>query len=159
MLTEIKAPSRYVPDSKFSIFLAGSIDQGNAFDWQKYICASMNDYNVVLFNPRRDNWDNTLEQSLDNPIFVEQVTWEQYYLKLADYRIFVFTADSKAPITFFELGEFIDKPGIICCLDGFYRKANVQITAALHGKVVLNTLDELVSYLKVIITEKQWKIL
>ena len=140
---------------RFSIFLAGSIDQGSARDWQSEIIEQLKDFNVIVYNPRRKNWDKTWEQSLNNSLFVEQVTWEQHFLKEADYRIFVMTSDSKSPITLLELGQYIKKPGIILCETGFYRKANVQITSKIENMPIVDTMEELINHLKVIILENQ----
>jgi len=158
-MKEVKAPEKLQPFDRigtFSIFLGGSIDQGAVWDWQKNLVTALNDYRVILYNPRRDNWDKNWKQDLDNSEFVAQVTWEQHYLKVADYRVFVMTAESKSPITLLELGQYINKPGIVLCEPGFYRKANVEITAHLNGMPVVDSMDELIQHLKVVIAEKQW---
>jgi hypothetical protein len=154
MAIEIKSPMVWDSehkDNRFTIFLAGSIDQGAAFDWQKYLIDALKDYNVILFNPRRDKWDSTWKQTVDNENFVEQVKWEQYYLTLADYRIFVMLDGSMSPITLLELGQFIKKPGVIFCGKDFYRRGNIEITAKLNNMKVIDTLDQLIIHLKSII--------
>lgn len=57
---EFKAPEKTsVPKGHFSIFLAGTIDMGNSEDWQaelsKKLLKEIN--NIIIFNPRRDDWD------------------------------------------------------------------------------------------------------
>ena len=158
-MRQIKAPEKINTFDRigiFSIFLGGSIDQGSAPDWQATIANALNEYNVILYNPRRNDWNKDWKQSLDNKQFVEQVTWEQYYLEKADYRVFVMTAESSAPITLLELGQHIKQPGIIMCDPKFYRRANVEISARLNGMPIVNTLEELITHLKVVITEKSW---
>ena len=113
------------------------------------------EYRILLFNPRREKWDSTLTQSIDNSSFLQQVTWEQHHLNIADFRIFYFTKDSKAPITFMELGQMITRPGIICCENGFYRTGNLEINAILHGMPIVDNMDALVKYLKVVVSAKQ----
>ena len=61
-----------------SIFLAGSIEMGKAIDWQQEIVDLLKDEDVIILNPRRDNWDSSWIQSIDNPQFREQVEWELY---------------------------------------------------------------------------------
>jgi len=158
MLTVIKAPTKISKHelNAFTIFLAGSIDQGNAVDWQLALSNKLVNYDAILFNPRRQEWNAKLKQSIDEPSFLEQVTWEQHYLHSADFRIFYFTKDSKAPITFMELGQTITKPGIICCEEGFYRTGNLEITAKLNGMPIVSNMDDLLKHLKVLISAKQW---
>src|SRR5262249_12400873 len=59
-----------------SVFLAGSIEMGGASPWQAVIEAALADAPVTIWNPRRDDWDATWRQSIDDPRFHEQVTWE-----------------------------------------------------------------------------------
>ena len=158
-MREVKAPEKIPSFDRvgvFDIFLGGSIDQGAVWDWQKHLGTALINEPIILYNPRRDNWDKNWKQSLDNPEFVRQVTWEQYYLKVAAYRVFVMTAESKSPITLLELGQYINKPGVVLCEPTFYRRANVEITARLNGMPIVDSMDELVAHLKVVIAEKQW---
>jgi uncharacterized protein YxjI len=51
--------------SKINVFTAGTIDQDNSEDWQSQLCEPfINDDNIVLFNPRRENWDSSWENEL-----------------------------------------------------------------------------------------------
>ena len=45
-----------------SVFLAGSIEQGKAIDWQKYVTQKLQDTDITVLNPRRDNWDASWSQ-------------------------------------------------------------------------------------------------
>lgn len=47
-----------------------------ALDAQTRITSALADLDVVVLNPRRDEWDATWRQSIDNPQFREQVDWE-----------------------------------------------------------------------------------
>ena len=64
------------PWSMPSVFLAGSIDMGSAEDWQAQFERFLSDLDVLILNPRRDEWDASWEQSITNPLFREQVEWE-----------------------------------------------------------------------------------
>lgn len=68
-MTVIKAPNSIEPSNgKFTVFLAGSIEMGKAIDWQKEIGDEFeNSDDVCILNPRRDDWDSSWEQSIDNP--------------------------------------------------------------------------------------------
>ncbi len=151
MAIEIEAPKKR-PDG-FSIFLAGSIDMGSAKDWQSEVVDALKDYDVILTNPRRTDWDSSWEQSADDPKFREQVEWEQDNLDAADFRIFNFEKDSKSPITFEEMGANLDRPGVICCPDGFYRKGNVDIVAERAGMPVYESFDSMMEYIKDMLDE------
>jgi Nucleoside 2-deoxyribosyltransferase like len=86
------------------VFLAGSIDQGSADDWQTALAAALSDRDLVVLNPRRDAWDATWLQSTENPEFHDQVTWELDGLERANRIALWFAPTSLAPITLLELG-------------------------------------------------------
>lgn len=56
MAKVIFAPNK-IDKSKFTVFLAGSIDMGKAKDWQQEIEDKLKEDDVILFNPRRPDWD------------------------------------------------------------------------------------------------------
>lgn len=71
----IKAPNNINQRDihKPSMFLAGSIEMGQAENWQDIMTKYFEkDFNI--FNPRRDNWDSSWVQSFDNPDFFQQVS-------------------------------------------------------------------------------------
>jgi hypothetical protein len=153
MATEIQAPHA-VPADKFRIFLAGTIDMGESRDWQTMVVDALADYDVVLTNPRRSDWDSSWEQSKDDKNFREQVEWEQDNLASSDFRIFNFEETSKSPITFEELGAHINEPGAVGCPQGFYRKGNVDIVCERAGMPVFETLEALIEHVKEILDGK-----
>src|SRR4029077_10052619 len=66
------------------VFLAGSIEMGAATDWQDALSRAPADPHVVILNPRRDAWDTTWRQSIDNAVCRAQVVWELDGLERAD---------------------------------------------------------------------------
>lgn len=147
--TEVKAPGAYDANVKYSIFLAGAIDQGTAIDWQKKVADALRNYDILILNPRRDDWDSSWEQSIDNPEFKRQVTWELDAQDAADMVIFVFTKESKAPITFLEFGLFgPDKDSMVCAEEGFYRQGNLDIVAERYNIPIYHALDDLIADLQ-----------
>ena len=64
------------------IFLAGSIEMGNAEDWQSEVTNYLKLYEesllqeLTIFNPRRIDWDSSWAQEISNPQFYQQVNWE-----------------------------------------------------------------------------------
>ena len=116
-------------NNEFAIFLAGSIESGLAEKWQDKIIEQLKGYdNLVLLNPRREEWNNAAIMSIDNQYFKEQVIWELEGLEIADKIIMYFDIKTKSPISLLELGLFT-KSGklIVICPDGFWRKGNVDI--------------------------------
>ena len=104
------------------VFLAGSIEMGAAEDWQDRIAREMQDLDVTFLNPRRDNWDSSWTQSIDNPQFRQQVEWELDALERCDIIACYIDPTTKSPITLMEIGlhakmfrqfvsEFHFKPG------------------------------------------------
>ena len=147
-MIEIKAPHDYSAyASKKKIFLAGSIEMGAAEDWQKIIADRLKEREIVILNPRRDAWDSSWEQSIDNPQFREQVEWELDALDAADKVLLYFVPSTKSPITLMELGiHAVKNPGkvVVCCPKGFWRKGNVDVVCARYGIKQVNTLQELI---------------
>ena len=127
----IKPPQRwdYLDYENVSVFLAGSIEMGAAVDWQTKVEERLSIYDhVVILNPRRDDWDNSQEQSPDNPYFRGQVEWELDMLFAADYIFMYFDPNTISPISLLELGAFAGEGNMmVCCPDGYFRKGNVEI--------------------------------
>jgi len=138
-----------------TVFLAGSIEMGVAEDWQTKIASDLEDIPVTLFNPRRDSWDPTWEQSINNPEFRYQVTWEMNMMELADIIFLYLLPETKSPISLLELGKHADSGKmIVCCPDGFWRKGNVEIVCARHGIPLYNDINHAKSALIALISSK-----
>jgi len=132
-MKEVKAPKKIdlidcegCEDS--SVFLAGSIEMGKAGAWQKMVVRALRKEPITILNPRRDNWDVSLEQKIDNAQFREQVEWELEAMEKATVIAMYFDPNTKSPISLLELGLFANsKKLIVYCPDGFWRKGNVDI--------------------------------
>ena len=150
-MIEIKAPGDYATyHDKKAVFLAGSIEMGAAIDWQAEVSRKLKDQDILVLNPRRDDWDSSWEQSMDHPQFRQQVEWELHALERADKILMYFAPDTKAPITLLELGLFAAKSPqklVVCCPDGYWRKGNVDVVCNMYGVQQVNTLADLVSNL------------
>lgn len=144
----IKAPNKIPENSKIKIFLAGSIEMGQATDWQTRVAKMLESEDVILLNPRRDAWDNTWKQSKDNPDFYNQVNWELDSLTVSDYIIMYFDPATKSPISLLEAGLFAQSGKLmIVCPEGFWRKGNVDIVCEKYNFPQFETLEKLVDYL------------
>jgi hypothetical protein len=74
MARVLKPPAPLLLDGRTpSVFLAGSIEMGQAEDWQTQLERTLADLDIIVLNPRRDEWDSSWVQSFDNPTFREQV--------------------------------------------------------------------------------------
>ncbi len=117
-----------VPAGARAVFLAGSIEMGAAIDWQRELTAALADRDIIVLNPRRDEWDASWRQSIDEPKFRAQVEWELDGLERADVIAMWFAPDTKAPITLLELGLHARSGKLIIgCPDGYWRKGNVEV--------------------------------
>jgi len=137
----VKAPNEYVKD-RFTVFLAGTIDNGDSFDWQKEAETYLDDLDIIILNPRRDDWDSSIVANSNNAPFNEQVNWELAGLALADVVLFYFAPNSKSPVSMLELGICLETQNvIIVCPEDFWRKSNIEITAKRYGVGIFESLE------------------
>ncbi|MEM7029318.1 MAG: nucleoside 2-deoxyribosyltransferase domain-containing protein [Chloroflexota bacterium] len=150
MAQTIKPPSPIIiPAEKKSVFLAGSIEMGKAEDWQTRFADALSDDDVIILNPRRDDWDSSWEQRIENDQFRGQVEWELAGQEQANVIALYFAPDTKAPITLLELGLFAHTGKVIvCCPDGFWRKGNVDVVCRRYGVKQVDSLQALIAETK-----------
>lgn len=142
-MIEIKAPQSY-DRYRRSVFLAGSIEMGVADNWQARVTKSLEGQEILVLNPRRDDWDSSWTQSIADPQFREQVEWELRALEDATHILMYFDPNTKSPISLLELGLHA-KSGklIVCCPEGFWRKGNVEIVCKRYGVPMVDSFDGL----------------
>ena len=127
-----------------TLFLAGSIEMGTAERWQQSVISALVEQDAVILNPRRDEWDASWEQRIDNPVFREQVEWELSGLERADVIALYLAPQTKSPISLLELGLHARQDKlVVCCPEGFWRKGNVDIVCARYGIETAASLQEL----------------
>lgn len=134
-MIEIQAPHRFEDTPGRRLFLAGSIEMGTAEDWQARVRDHLSDLDrLVVLNPRRDDWDASWRQSIDDPRFRQQVEWELDALEAADLVAMYLHPDTRAPISLLELGLFVRaKRLLVCCPEGYWRRGNVEVVCARYG--------------------------
>jgi len=127
---------------------------GVAEPWQSEVEVLLKDFSGTIYNPRRDNWDSSWEQSITNDPFYEQVRWELQAMEDADIIGMYFDPNTKSPITLVELGLYA-KSGklIVCCPEGFYRKGNVDIVCQQFSVRTCDTKTEFLDELYNIVSE------
>lgn len=152
-MTEIIKPPMPIPNG-FSVFLAGSIELGSAGNWQTFVEQELSGIDIVILNPRRDNWDSSWSQDKTNPTFREQVEWELSALETATIIAMYFEPGTKSPVSLLELGLFAGSGKmVVCCPEGFWRKANVDIVCEKYGVHQVDSLNDLSKYIVRIASE------
>lgn len=155
MSTVIKPPA-LISINRFSVFLAGSIEMGQAMDWQKKLEKYLEHLPIIILNPRRGDWDASWEQKKTNPNFKGQVDWELNGLSLAHCIAMYFDPATKAPITLLELGLFANTGTVVvCCPEGYWRKGNVDIVCDRYKITQVETLERLAD--EIVHRYNEWK--
>ena len=133
-----------IPDSK-TVFLAGTIDNGDSFNWQEGIINRCQDLDIVFYNPRRKKWPSvTVTSQIEY-----QIKWEQEHLDNADLIIMCLLDNSRSPISLLELGLYAQSGKIIVfCNPEFYRYDNVRLTCEKYNiplyKVDLDNMKKII---------------
>ncbi len=144
----IKAPDQIDCGGELSVFLAGSIEMGEAPDWQTEIIEQLVPYYGKVLNPRRDDWHPEWQPVETNPHFVQQFEWELEGLETVDIVFMYFVPGSASPITLQEHGTLVDVPeAIVCCPEGFWRRGNVKLLSQRYGLAFYDDLGSAVEHL------------
>lgn len=121
------------------LFLAGGIT--NCSDWQSEMIGLLEDFDGVIFNPRRRQWPR------DSESLSEQIHWEQTHLDRSHLRLFWFAQETVCPITLFELGNALGKSqSIVIGADPNYcRREDLKIQLSLirPDLVIANSILQL----------------
>lgn len=154
MARYLKPPAALeIRPGELSVFLAGSIEMGQAEHWQATVEQALGDLDVAVLNPRRDDWDASWTQSKDEPRFRAQVEWELTSLEQATTILYYFSPITKAPITLMELGlHAASGRALVCCPEGYWRRGNVEIVCLRHQIPLVTTLDHLVNLAREVLT-------
>jgi len=155
MAQVIKAPC-VVSNNKPALFLAGTIDNGFSTDWQSTIPTKLSELDILILNPRRDDWDSSWQQTISNPDFREQVEWELDGLENSKVVLMYFAAQSKSPITLLELGLVAkSKKIVIACPQGFWRRGNLEVLAKRYDIPLYESLNDAIEYVKGLFKERE----
>lgn len=142
----VTAPDKWEADGRHSVFLAGTIDDGNSEDWQAGVCSALANSGLTLLNPRRPQWN----PDADDATVREQIGWESDAMDRCDTILMYFAPGSKSPVTMLELGAYGSSGKIVCvCPEGFWRKQNVDMHCAKSG---IETAPDLQSAIEIIKT-------
>jgi hypothetical protein len=149
--TVIKSPHALPApnDRRVKIFLGGSIDMGKSVDWQAKLTEELATKNVILLNPRREDWNKDWKPVSTEPNFKAQVEWELSALEASDVIIMYFAPDSQSPISLLEFGLYSrTKKLMVVCPEGFWRKGNVDIVSERYHVSTYATIEQMITALK-----------
>ena len=133
-------------NSNTTIFLAGSIEMGNAENWQEILSKKILDKykNITIYNPRRDDWDSSWDQSFTSPNFYQQVNWELKALEDSDLIVLFLASNTKSPISLLELGLYANSNKLlVICPDDFWRSGNVSIVCENYSIPLYKNTEDL----------------
>jgi hypothetical protein len=147
---EVQAPNTFTINQEYlNVFLAGSIEMGKAVEWQKDFIAALSDKPIQFLNPRRDDWDSSWGQTMNDSNFVEQVQWELDSMEKSHMIVMVFDSNTLSPISMLELGLHAKEQKLmVVCPDGFWKKGNIDVTCEFYGINQFNTMDELIEFMR-----------
>ena len=132
-----------------SVFLAGTIDNGDSLNWQDRVIIELINLGIdcEIYNPRRKHWNtNPTKEELE-----KQIEWEQYHLDRANIIVMVLLDDSKSPISLLELGLYAkENKLIVFCTPNFYRFDNVRMTCKKYNIELVQNLNPLIIANKII---------
>ena len=136
----IESPELYYT-GKVSLFLAGGIT--SCPNWQKDMVELLKDLDIVIYNPRRENFP------IEDPnATYEQIKWEFETLDRVDMILFWFSRGSLNPIVLFEYGKWLMnlrnkdnyKPLFIGIDPEYERKRDVEIQTQLENVFYRNRI-------------------
>lgn len=131
---------------KPSVFLAGGIS--SCPDWQKDVIESLSNDDIIIYNPRRENFDIK-----DPNATHEQISWEYNYLKKSDIIAFWFSAGSLNPIVLYELGRWGNSSdrSIVVGVDPEYQRIEdvvIQTKLSRPDVLIHRSLDSFIEGIK-----------
>jgi hypothetical protein len=127
---------------------------GRAENWQSAVALALADQDIFVLNPRREDWDASWRQSMDEPRFVEQVEWELAAQERAAVIAMYFAPSTQAPISLLELG-LAARSGklLVCCPEGYWRKGNVDLVCRRYGVPIVKDLTTLIADVRRLMAE------
>jgi len=122
----IEAPHKDFIKTKSSLFLAGGIT--GCPDWQSKVVNELKGVEVIVFNPRRENFPIN-----DPNAAFDQIKWEHDMFRQSDMLSFWFCAETMCPIVLYELGAWsmTEKPIVIGMDPKYPRRQDVEIQTKL----------------------------
>jgi hypothetical protein len=152
-MTIINAPAKYNPElSGVTVYLAGVVDRAVTEDWRDQITTALGklrlSFDITVFNPKRNDWDEGWIPEMNNPQFSEQVNWELDALNISKWIIVYFKKNAQAPVSILEFGMYADSGRLlVCCEGGFWKKGNIDIICSRKNIPAFETMQQLTGHL------------
>lgn len=142
----------------YSIFLAGTIDDGNSKDWQNQVYEDLKDkpgaHFISLLNPRCYDYDVT-KQTLTNKKFKNQVNWEQDGLKFASLIFMYIIGGSRSIISMSELGQYANTGKLVVVAEkDYFKRGNIEVLSEREEFPLFDNFEEGYNYATAIILGK-----
>lgn len=109
---------------------------GAAVRWQQCLVEHLQGLLIIITNPRRGQWDPSVNAKRDDAAFSPQIEWELEALTQADVICCFFDCATVSPITLMKLGIWSHSGKVTVCRDQryyvmFYMSETVQESLAL----------------------------
>jgi hypothetical protein len=128
-------------DGERSIFLAGGIIE-TKYDWQQEMTERLSDTDLVVLNPRRNDFPKE-----DPYATTHQIKWEYDHLRKADMILFWFPSEAPCMTSLFELGTWScsDKLLFVGIESGYVKRGGMikQLALVRPDMPVVNNLEDL----------------
>lgn len=133
----------------FSVFAAGSIEMGQAIQWQPLLADYLCHLPLTICNPRRGAWDSSITPSAKTAAFRQQVEWELDALTRCSVICFFFDHATMSPVTMCELGLWAHSGKVVVCCDRrFWKSGNVELVCERYRVPLVDTFADLVPLVK-----------
>lgn len=142
----ILAPGRPASDldSRKSVFLSGPTNPTGEADWRETLTAALIELPIVIYNPKRRDWDSTWKEDFSDSRWAEQVEWELGMQDKADIVVAFFHKATQAPISLLELGLCVRSgKAIVCAQDGYSKRGNVEAVCRRYGAKFVSSEKDL----------------
>jgi hypothetical protein len=148
-------PTDEVITEGHSVFLAGSIEMGEAIQWQQHMANFLHHLPLAVHNPRRGMWNNAVESQAKDKDFRAQVVWELSALESSSVICFFFDKNTRSPVTMMELGLWAHSGKVVvCCHHDFWKAGNVHLVCERYKIPYVESFAELVPLVKMMLKIK-----
>lgn len=139
-LTVVTPPSIYLPSSGPTIFLAGSMCLTDNHHWRDNAVSIIRslwfekvEYDITVFNPRRDGWCDDFER--------EQTAWNIHHLEAADFIIVHLIENSGlSSESLLEIGMYMSNKKTYISIEPNHPKRTIlEIHIAKYGSSLLQS--------------------
>ena len=152
------------PYRNFNVFTAGSIEMGNAVNWQPLMANHLRDLPITVCDPRRpdNDWNPAMARVPDDNGLTgmqAQIDWELNAQDRVTVICFFFDVDTNSPVSRLELGLFAkSNKVVVCCDDRYHKWDNVKATCERYKIPFAKTFEEFVPKVRNMLGEKGLKL-